>query len=845
MFRSIAKTTAGIFGGLLVLLVLAAAGVVLMIDPNNYKDQINRQIQEKTGLPFSIRGDIYLFLFPWIGGDIGRIILDNPKEFGDAPMLRASRSRIRVKLLPLLNGRWEADKILLENAEAHLIRNSSGKGNWETVFELSDGTAENDRSPAEARPLMVNIDGIEINESRLVWEDRTRNRRFEATDIRVETDDMAPGEPFDADAAATVSSDDPKLSATLTCQANISLSHGDRRLSLKDMTLRIQNAAFTSPASAEETGETLSGDADITGDVRADWGERNISVPQLNIRATARRRSLSAEIDMRAGAAVQWETGRIKLNSFELDGDATAEATDLAVKALSSAVTANWKDGAVEISGLDATGRAKGEGVPGGEAPFSLTGDASLNWKAETASIADMKASVYSDLKVTGRISGKRLFSEPELTGHLTLARCSPRSLMRNMGVTPPADLAADALSTFSADFDFSAGFGTWEASNLNAEIDGATVTGGAAAEGFRPLKATFDLDADDLNADRYLPRQSGRGDDASDDAGEWKTPPILKTMTLDGDLHAGRLRLYGAEAADVSLGVSVRKGTIRLDPLSAGDLYGGELAAGLTADAAKDAPDVDLTWRWSDIDPGRLIKAFSNSDPVKGGTATLDVELNSRGRTRSAMLADLNGRGEIRTGAAVIKGVNIPSLIRLTGYPFRSLLRKLGVSRDIPNRMSVKPSSAAFDVKDGTLTTDHMALRSADGVIVFNGALHLADLSLDGELDVIINDVAAVPMKVSGSLIHPELTEKPAGIILNTASNLVKLPFKFGKDVITNPGETAMDIITAPWDIGAGFIREGLLGVTDEVPPPEKQKPEQEGENQKEPKQDTGPSAP
>lgn len=102
---------------------------------------------------------------------------------------------------------------------------------------------------------------------------------------------------------------------------------------------------------------------------------------------------------------------------------------------------------------------------------------------------------------------------------------------------------------------------------------------------------------------------------------------------------------------------------------------------------------------------------------------------------------------------------------------------------------------------------------------------------------------LAAIPMRVSGSLIYPKLIEKPAGIILNSASNMVKLPFKFGKDVITNPGDAAMDIITAPWDIGAEFIKEGLLGVTDQTPQSEKSEPK--GKKQKKSKQNTGASTP
>jgi len=56
----------GIFIGVVLLLVVAASVILpLVVDPNDFKGEIVKQVKEETGRDLKIAGDLNLSVFPW------------------------------------------------------------------------------------------------------------------------------------------------------------------------------------------------------------------------------------------------------------------------------------------------------------------------------------------------------------------------------------------------------------------------------------------------------------------------------------------------------------------------------------------------------------------------------------------------------------------------------------------------------------------------------------------------------------------------------------------------------------------------------------------------------------
>src|SRR4051812_46093220 len=113
MMRAV-KIAGIIVGALLGLIVIGAVAIVLLVDPNDYRDDIARLVQQKTGRPLEIRGKLGLKLFPWIALEVNDVRLGNPPGYGNDPFLSVASANVGVKLLPLLHKQVEVRRGLIE-----------------------------------------------------------------------------------------------------------------------------------------------------------------------------------------------------------------------------------------------------------------------------------------------------------------------------------------------------------------------------------------------------------------------------------------------------------------------------------------------------------------------------------------------------------------------------------------------------------------------------------------------------------------------------------------------------------------------------------------------------------
>ena len=126
-------------GGLLVVLIVAVAIAVRAIDVNDFIAPIQQRVKDATGRDLVIRGgiDFKLSLEPelWIDD----VSLSNAEWGKSAQMLTAKRVEAQVKLLPLLQRRFEIVRFKLIDPVIALETDAGGKGNWE--FSSAGGGA--------------------------------------------------------------------------------------------------------------------------------------------------------------------------------------------------------------------------------------------------------------------------------------------------------------------------------------------------------------------------------------------------------------------------------------------------------------------------------------------------------------------------------------------------------------------------------------------------------------------------------------------------------------------------------------------------------------------------------
>ena len=177
-------------GALVALVVLGVLVVVWLVDPNSFKSNIEAAVRDATGREFTLVGDIELGFFPWLALRTGEGRFGNAPGFGPEPMVSWKSAQLGAKLFPLLRGELVADRVLLEGADVRLVRRADG------TRELAGHRRR--RSPPIPMPsrMELHIDGVEIEDSRVLFVDEAVPRRVEVTALNLTTDEIAPGEPF-------------------------------------------------------------------------------------------------------------------------------------------------------------------------------------------------------------------------------------------------------------------------------------------------------------------------------------------------------------------------------------------------------------------------------------------------------------------------------------------------------------------------------------------------------------------------------------------------------------------------------------------------------------------------
>jgi len=272
------KLIGALVGILAALAVVAVIVLPLVIDPNDYKEEIAAEVARQTGRTLNIEGDMALSVFPWLGLDIGPAQLSNAAGFEEPYMARMETVQVRVKLLPLLKKQFEVDTVRLNGLELNLARDKDGRTNW---ADLAGEPAADKEKTADAAGgdkagdglAGLAIGGIEVADARLTWDDRTTATRYEITDLAFTTGAIEPDRAFDLDLNFRVSAAQPAIEGRFHLKGRVLLAAGMRAVDVTAATVDLDAAGAGVP------GEQVS--LSLASDLFVDLDAQTLSLPNL------------------------------------------------------------------------------------------------------------------------------------------------------------------------------------------------------------------------------------------------------------------------------------------------------------------------------------------------------------------------------------------------------------------------------------------------------------------------------------------------------------------------------------------------------------------------------------
>lgn len=145
------KVALALAGGALVLLLLLLLILPSLIPAERYRALIAAKAGEALGRSVSV-GAARLTILPGLGAEATDLSIGEDPAFGRDPFLRAKAVQVRVAFLPLLTGRVEVARAIVERPRLSLVRDARGRWNVTTLGAGRPGAMPRATPPGGSEP---------------------------------------------------------------------------------------------------------------------------------------------------------------------------------------------------------------------------------------------------------------------------------------------------------------------------------------------------------------------------------------------------------------------------------------------------------------------------------------------------------------------------------------------------------------------------------------------------------------------------------------------------------------------------------------------------------------------
>jgi AsmA protein len=762
-------------GGLIVLVIAAVVIFVATFDPNEYKPRIVELVKQQTGRTLTVEGDIGLTFFPKLGAAIGKVTLSEPK--GTRTFAQVEEARVAVALLPLLSKRVIVDRVTLRGLTVDLVRYKDGRTNFDDLTGQGAKPEKPAEQPGQApagSPLAVDVGGITIDGAAIGWRDERAGTNVRLSNLTLETGRLASGESGKLEFATRVQGTQPKANLQITLETGYRLDFEAQAVALSSLDLK------------------TAGDAPGVAGLDARLQGKTIDLDGKAGRVTL------ADVELTAKSKDGLEA-RVSVPRLQAAPD----------KAESQAIAADLK-----LATPDRTVTAKLQ-VP----PFTASG------KQLRLSKMDVQFSAkQADLAVEGTLATPVTLdlqaqqgALPGIAGELTLSGSK----------IPNNSLKAGVKGSAHADWAKQNGSG-----DLAIKLDDSNIQAKLAVAHWSQPAITFNLAADRLNVDRYLPpsKPAASGAAPAPSGGTQPEQPLdlsaLKTLNATGSVRIGALQVSNIKAEQVALDLKATGGRLDLSPMSA-RLYQGTLAGGVNVNANDNRFAVKQTL--SGISIGPLLRDAASKDLLEGrGTVTLDVA--TVGATATQLKKALAGTAGLQLKEGAIKGIDIPGTIR-RGMSLLGSKSAIEERAQGGAKTDFSELTASFSIKNGVAHNEDLQAKSPLVRLTGRGDIDIGEGKMDyvarasvvatatGQGGKELADVAGVtvPVRISGPLANLNYRLDVAALATELAKGRVqheiqrRLGGKPGGQTGGQPGGQAGD--------GAGALGDTLRGLFQKKP--------------------------
>ncbi|MDX1457631.1 MAG: AsmA family protein [Marinobacter sp.] len=349
--------------GLIVLAVAAVAVAIAVIDPNDYKPQIEKAVEDATNLDLILEGDIGWSFIP-LGLELNGV---EATLEGDR-LVRLEQLVAQVNFWSLIAMSPQVNTFVLDGLDAHLVVDQEGNGNWTRIMPESDErdtvsvpsdaqSTEQPEQPAEAEPqttgggdqLNFNVENIQITNANVLYNDKSTGQSVTLENVSLSASEIALGKDFPLELAFRFATSQPEFAVDGTIRSDLTANKALNRFGMANLNARF---ALSGEPFGDKTVQAV-----IKGGAVADLEKETAALNDLS--ATLANLTLTTNLNVSGFGDSPELSGNLAIAEFSLKellealGQPAIETTDPKVlDALALAMSIDGPAGEVSLDNL-------------------------------------------------------------------------------------------------------------------------------------------------------------------------------------------------------------------------------------------------------------------------------------------------------------------------------------------------------------------------------------------------------------------------------------------------------------------------------------------------------------
>lgn len=342
--------------GLVILAIAAVAIAIAVIDPNDYKPQIEKAAEDATNLDLILEGDIGWSFIP-----LG-LELNNVEANLDGERFVALEQLIaQVDFWSLISLSPQVNTFVLSGLDAHLVMDKDGNGNWSRIMPeggsaAADAPAPTEAEPAEpaadsgnGEPLNFNVESVEITNARVRYDDLGTGQSITLEKVTANAREITLGKSFPLQLAFAVTTSQPQLTVEGSIRAELAANEALNRFDVSNLDGKF---ALSGEPFADKTVQTR-----FSGSASADLENETAAVNEFS--ASLANLTVTTNLNVTGFGESPQLAGNLELAEFSLQellealGQAAIETTDPDVlQAIAFSTNLNGPAGQVTLDNL-------------------------------------------------------------------------------------------------------------------------------------------------------------------------------------------------------------------------------------------------------------------------------------------------------------------------------------------------------------------------------------------------------------------------------------------------------------------------------------------------------------